>query len=54
MVEVFGRDSKQVLWEVQDDRVVEVSTNHDEIGLQGFDYDFFLQIIEAGRYRRVQ
>ena len=32
---------KKVLWEVVDDHVVEEPTDHDEIGLWGFDSNVF-------------
>ena len=37
----FGHDGKKVLWEVVDDHVVEEPTDYDEIGLRGFDFNFF-------------
>ena len=40
-VEVSGSDKKKILWEVVDDHVVEGGNNHDEIGLQGFDFHCF-------------
>ena len=39
MVEVVGHDKKNVLWEVVDDYVVEEPTDHEDIGLQGFDFN---------------
>ena len=36
-VEVVGHDKKKVIWEVVNDHVVEEPTDHDDIGLQGFD-----------------
>ena len=32
---------KKVLWEVVDDHVVEEPTDHEEIGLWGFDFNLF-------------
>ena len=40
LVLVVGHDKKKVLWEVVDDNVVEEPTDNDEIGLQGFDFNF--------------
>ena len=40
-MEVVGNDKKKVLWEVVDNHVVEEPTDHEEIGLQGFDFNFF-------------
>ena len=37
LVEVFSHNRKKVLWEVVDDHIVEDTTDHDEIGLRGFD-----------------
>ena len=36
-MEFFGHDKKKVLWEVVDDNIAEAPTDHEEIGLQGFD-----------------
>ena len=41
LVEVVVHDKKKVLWEVVDDNVVEEPTGHEEIGLLGFDFNFF-------------
>ena len=41
LVEVVGHDRKKVLWEVVGDHVVEQPTDHDEIGLRGFDSNCF-------------
>ena len=38
-VEVVGHDRKEVIWEVVEDHVVEEPTDHDEIGLRGFDFN---------------
>ena len=40
-VEVVGHDRKKVLWEVVNDNVVEEPTDHEEIGLWGFDFYVF-------------
>ena len=40
-VEVVGYDKKKFLCEVVDNNFVEDPTNHEEIGLQGFDFNFF-------------
>ena len=42
-VEVFSSDRKKFLWEVVDDHVVEEGNEHDEIGLRGFDFNFFTE-----------
>ena len=39
-MEVFGHDEKRVLWGVVKNHVVEEPTDHEEIGLQGFDLNF--------------
>ena len=41
LVEVVGHDGNKVLWEVVEDNVVEEATDHNEIGLQGFDFILF-------------
>ena len=41
LVEVIGNDKKKVLWEVVDNHVVEEPTDHEEIGLQGVDFNLF-------------
>ena len=41
LVKKFGSDGEKVIWEVVDNHVVEEETYHDEIGLQGFDYNLF-------------
>ena len=41
MVEVVGNDRKKFIWEVVDNHVVEDPNDHDEIGLQGFDFNLF-------------
>ena len=40
-MEFGGSDRKKVLWEVVDDPVIEEVNNRDEIGLQGFYFNFF-------------
>ena len=40
-MKVVGHDRKKFIWEVVNDYVVEEPTDHDEIGLQGFDFNFF-------------
>ena len=40
-MEVLGHDKKKVLWGVVNDNVVEELTDHEEIGLQGFDFNVF-------------
>ena len=40
-MEVVGSNGKNVLWEVEDDHVVEEENDHDEIGLQGFGFNSF-------------
>ena len=40
-VEVFSHDKKRVIWEVVDDHVVEEPSDHEEIGLRGFDFNVF-------------
>ena len=41
MVKVVGHDKKNFIWEVVDDHVVEEPTDHEEIGLWGFDFILF-------------
>ena len=43
LVEVVGHDKKKVLWKVFDSHVVENPTDHEEIGLRGFDFNVFEQ-----------
>ena len=38
---MLGSDKKKVLWEVVDNHVVVEVNDHDEIGLWGFDFNFF-------------
>ena len=40
-MDVVGHGKKKVLWEVVDNHVVEEPTDHEEIGLRGFDFNFF-------------
>ena len=40
-MEVVGNEEKKVIWEVVDNNVVEEPTDHEEIGLQGFDFNDF-------------
>ena len=47
LVEFFGHEKKKVLWEVVDDHVLEEPTDHEEIGLRGFDFNVFDQYEEG-------
>ena len=40
-VEVSHKNRKKVIWEVVDDYVVEERVKHEELGLQGFDFNLF-------------
>ena len=40
-VEVFRHDKKKVLWEVFDDNVLEEPSDHEDIGLRGYDFNIF-------------
>ena len=40
-MEVSGSDGEKVIWEVADNRVFEEGKEHDEIGIQGFDFNLF-------------
>ena len=40
-MEFVVHDKKKVLWEVVDDHVVEEPSDHEELGLQGFDFNVF-------------
>jgi len=42
-VEVVGHDKKKVIWEVIGDHEVEEPSDHEEIGLRGFDFKIFDQ-----------
>ena len=42
-VEVVGHEKKKIIWEVVDNHVVEEPTDHEEIGLRGFDLNYFDQ-----------
>ena len=39
LVEVVGYDGNKILWEVIEDHVSEEENDHDEIGLQGFNFN---------------
>ena len=41
LVEVVGNDKKKLIWEVVGDHVVEEPSDHEEIGLRGFDFNIF-------------
>ena len=41
LVEVSNKDRKKVIWEIVDDYVVEEGVEHEELGLQGFDFNLF-------------
>ena len=41
LVEVVGHDKKKLLWGVVDDHVVEEPSDHEDIGLRGFDFNIF-------------
>ena len=41
LVEFVGHDKKKVLWEVVDNHVVEEPSDHEDIGLRGFDFNIF-------------
>ena len=43
-MKVVSNDKKKVLWEVVDNHVVEEPTDHDEIGLLGFDFNVSTKI----------
>ena len=40
-MEVSDNDKKKVVWEVFDDHVVEEPSDHEDIGLRGFDFNIF-------------
>ena len=40
-VEVVGHDKKKLIWEVVGDHVVEEPSDHEDIGLRGFDFNIF-------------
>ena len=40
-VEAVGHNGKNIIWEVVEDHVVEEPTDHEEIGLRGFDSNLF-------------
>ena len=54
LVEVVSHEKNKVLWGVVDDHVVEEPTDNEEIGLRGFDFNFFDEDEEGGCWRRVQ
>ena len=41
LVEVADKEGKKVVWEVVNDHVVEEGFEHEELGLQGFDFILF-------------
>ena len=41
LAEVVSHDKKKVLWGVVDDHVVEEPSEHEDIGLHGFDFNIF-------------
>ena len=43
LVEIVGHDKKKMLWQEADYHVVEEPTDHEEIGLRGFDFNVFDQ-----------
>ena len=40
-MELFGHENNKVLWGVAGNHFIEDPTNHEEIGLWGFDFNFF-------------
>ena len=40
-MEVVGHDKNKVIWEVVGDHVVEEPSDHEDLGLQGFDFNIF-------------
>ena len=38
---VVGSDGRKIIWEVVDNHVVEEENDNDEIGLRGFNFNFF-------------
>ena len=40
-VEVVGHDKKKVTWKVVDDHAVEEPSDHEDIGIRGFDFNIF-------------
>ena len=46
-MEVVGHEKRKVLWEVVDDHVVEEPTDHEEIGLRGFDFNFLMKMMRG-------
>ena len=47
LLEVVGHDNNNVLWEVINNHAVGEPTDHEEIGLQGFDFNLFNQYEEG-------
>ena len=41
LVVFVGYDRRKVIWEVVDNHVIEEENDNDEIGLQGFNFNFF-------------
>ena len=41
LVEIVGSGGKRVLWEAVDDHFIEEEIDHDEIGIRGFNFNFF-------------
>ena len=41
LVEVDDKYRKKVIWDINDDRVVEEGVEHEELILQGFDFNLF-------------
>ena len=44
LVDLVGHDKKKVLWEVVGDHVLEEPPDHEEIGLQGVDFNFLAKM----------
>ena len=40
-MDVVDHDKKKVIWEVVDNHVIEDPSDHEDIGLQGFDFNIF-------------
>ena len=51
-MEVVGSEGKKVIWEAVDNSVVAEATDHDEIGLRGFNFNLFDEY-EKGVIREV-
>ena len=41
LVEVYDKDRKKVIWEVVNEHVVEEDVEKEELGLRGFNFNFF-------------